>query len=174
MNDKIGDAVSRITATIGPELGMHVSAAAARFAEYCESPIETMLATALSLGMNLERWGNQPWGWWELPTGNEARQFMLPSVIPQYRWEDYRIDFAFFFEEGGKPIVFVECDGHAFHERTPEQAEHDRSRDRAALEAGIPVLRFTGREIYRDPFACAAQILRFLSDRHREMRHEAP
>ena len=53
--------------------------------------------------------------------------------------------------------VVIECDGHDFHERTKEQAVHDRKRDRAMTEAGIIVLRYTGSEIWRNPFACARQ-----------------
>lgn len=58
--------------------------------------------------------------------------------------------------------VVVECDGHEFHERTAEQAEHDRARDRAMTAAGYRVFRFTGREIRRDAARCAAEVLRYL------------
>jgi very-short-patch-repair endonuclease len=59
---------------------------------------------------------------------------------------------------GEKPII-VECDGHEFHERTKEQAEHDRKRDRRLTALGHKVLRFTGREIWRDPMKCATEAL---------------
>ena len=52
----------------------------------------------------------------------------------------------------------IECDGHDFHERTKEQAERDRSRDRWMIANGVQVIRFTGREIWRDPEECARQI----------------
>lgn len=55
--------------------------------------------------------------------------------------------------------IVVECDGHDYHERTKEQAAHDRKRDRAMTEAGITVLRYTGSEIWRNPFACAQQTI---------------
>lgn len=58
-----------------------------------------------------------------------------------------------------EPVVAViECDGHDYHERTKEQAERDRSRDRAIQEAGWLALRFTGREIHRDVWECASEV----------------
>ncbi len=84
-------------------------------------------------------------------------------IEPQAIVGDYRVDFLLTPTASGltgRKIV-VECDGHDFHERTKEQAERDRSRDRG-LTAGHTVLRFTGSEIYRNPRACAAQIETFV------------
>lgn len=67
----------------------------------------------------------------------------IPGVTPEY-------------------VCIVECDGHDFHERTKEQAIRDRARDRAFQAAGIPVFRFTGSEIYNNPFACAREVRNFL------------
>lgn len=58
----------------------------------------------------------------------------------------------------------IECDGHDFHERTKEQARHDRRRDREVQGFGLPILRFTGSEIYADAVACGHQILKFFID----------
>jgi very-short-patch-repair endonuclease len=55
------------------------------------------------------------------------------------------------------PQVIVECDGHDFHERTKEQAKRDRSRDRAFQNLGYKVFRYTGSEIFNDPFSCARE-----------------
>jgi len=90
------------------------------------------------------------------------------SVVPQYVWENSRIDFCLLGKDSPEaPIerVFVECDGHEFHERTREQAQRDRAKDRAAQGAGIPILRFTGSEIYRNPTDCLAQIMTFILNR---------
>jgi very-short-patch-repair endonuclease len=54
------------------------------------------------------------------------------------------------------------CDGHAFHERTKEQAKRDRSRDRGAQLHGLPIFRFTGSEIWNDPMGCADEVLEFM------------
>lgn len=53
--------------------------------------------------------------------------------------------------------VIVECDGHEFHERTKHQAQRDRSRDRELQRSGYRVFRFTGSELFKDPFACAKE-----------------
>lgn len=60
--------------------------------------------------------------------------------------------------EGWRRLI-VECDGHEFHERTKEQAAKDRSRDRASTLAGMEVFRFTGSELWRDPYGCAGQVI---------------
>ena len=62
--------------------------------------------------------------------------------------------------------VAIECDGHDFHERTKEQARHDRRRDRAFQVAGWSILRFTGSEISADPLDCAYQVASFLAIRN--------
>lgn len=54
--------------------------------------------------------------------------------------------------------LIVECDGHDYHERTKEQARRDRSRDRTATMDGYDSFRFTGSEIWKDPWGCAEQI----------------
>lgn len=58
----------------------------------------------------------------------------------------------------GKGVI-VEFDGHDFHERTKEQAEHDKKRDRKLTSLGYQILRFTGREVWRDPMACAMEAI---------------
>lgn len=71
--------------------------------------------------------------------------------------------FASFAEAASKLVV--ECDGHDFHERTKEQAEADKSRDRTLQSVGYNVFRFTGSKLTRDPFACARECLAFLLSR---------
>lgn len=87
-------------------------------------------------------------------------------VFPQMPLRQYRADFGLLFShQYGIDRVVVECDGHQFHEKTKEQAAHDKARDRAFLEDGWPVMRFTGAEIYRDAFRCAHQVSDFLLGR---------
>lgn len=55
--------------------------------------------------------------------------------------------------DGELPVaIAVELDGHAFHERTKEQAARDKKRDRALLSKGWTVVRYTGSEVVKDPF----------------------
>ena len=55
--------------------------------------------------------------------------------------------------------MVIECDGHYFHERTKEQALHDRERDRFMQSEGHLVFRFPGSAIYKDAFKCADECL---------------
>jgi very-short-patch-repair endonuclease len=79
----------------------------------------------------------------------------------------YRADFVIqLVTDMGQTIWGVlECDGHDYHERTKEQAEHDKTRDRYFQSIGLLVLRYTGREIWRDPFAVAVGACQILSKR---------
>ena len=145
------------------ELQAYFRYRAKALAPLCESPIELKLLTAIDFNMNLVadtvitfRIGQAG----SDPLIGLAEPCLV--IVPQYPWRDFRIDFAVFAAPGRHAQVFIECDGHAFHERTPQQAEYDRRRDRLVQEAGIPILRFTGREIYRDPFDCAAQVVNFI------------
>jgi very-short-patch-repair endonuclease len=86
-----------------------------------------------------------------------ADPIKFPIICTQDEIGPYRADFRLF---GRGSSVVVECDGHAFHERTKEQAARDKKRDRYMTEAGHKVLRFTGSEVYANPFECARQALR--------------
>lgn len=68
----------------------------------------------------------------------------------------YRLDFAL-FSTGGMKLA-IECDGHDYHERTKQQAKHDKERDRWLQGQGWFVARFTGSEIYKDPFEVVSKI----------------
>lgn len=77
--------------------------------------------------------------------------------------EACRLDFAFILMGEMCAWVNVEADGHDFHDRTKEQAQRDRRRDRILVARGFRVLRFTGSEIYRNAAHCADEILHLLS-----------
>lgn len=83
-----------------------------------------------------------------------------------------RVDFLFFALDwrGDREMwhwrkLIVECDGHDFHERTKEQAARDRSRDRRAVHEGVDCFRFTGSEIWRDPWGCAEELTNWAAKR---------
>lgn len=87
---------------------------------------------------------------------------VVPQAILQAGEVRYRLDFAVSLRRDtgeGEPVyVDVEVDGHDFHEKTKEQAEHDKERDRLVQAEGWAVARFTGSEVYRDPVACAKKV----------------
>lgn len=93
-------------------------------------------------------------------------------AFPQVCFGSYRVDFLlgylrYDFGRDEMPVVehwiVAECDGHDFHDRTKEQARRDKARDRFLVASGVKVMRFTGAEIWRDPTACAAEVLKALA-----------
>jgi very-short-patch-repair endonuclease len=87
-------------------------------------------------------------------------------ISPQFPVGNYRADFCIFMHTRfAAERLILECDGHQYHERTSDQAEHDKKRDRAFVESGLQVMRFTGTEIRRDPLACAEQAVAHLTRR---------
>lgn len=152
----VTSAAERVVAGMQHEFETGCYYAAAHFAPLVESEIELMFLTSLMMAgrlMNMKIYiaetDDPPAG----PTDI--------AVIPQYEWGGYRIDFWIRHRHCPSPI-FIECDGHDFHERTKEQAERDRAKDRAIQAAGIPILRFTGREIWRDTGAPVLELFKFI------------
>jgi len=81
-----------------------------------------------------------------------------------------RVDFAIFVPHINKlvPVVVVECDGHDFHERTPDQASRDNRRDRNLQRLGIPVLRFTATDVLRNSTDVVREIAEFVHAKLKE------
>lgn len=80
----------------------------------------------------------------------------------QYQIGRYTADFVVILnaaQDVKQPPIIVECDGHDFHEKTKEQAQHDKKRDRELQRLGYKVYRFTGSEIFRTCGACVLEAL---------------
>lgn len=126
----------------------------------CESPIERVLFAALwCLVMQNCDEIDQPWAFSFRPYHPATDKKDGIWLYQQAKILNYRVDFL--LEVWWKKqvrLIVVECDGHDFHERTKEQAAHDRSRDREMTLAGFKVLRFTGAEIWADAIMCADTI----------------
>lgn len=131
----------------------------------CQSPIEKRLADALLTDAALLE-GKAPLF---LMPGAPPPSFVSGDttliISPQRPIGAYRADFALWFCSSMKPVrMAVECDGHAFHEKTKEQAQRDKARDRYFVSRGWPVMRFTGSEIHADPAKCASEVGCFMFD----------
>lgn len=114
----------------------------------CESPLEAVFLL-----------------WWNLSERalgviyrRTQDHIVLVQQIPvEAGGQTYRLDFAFyrsgpwFLEQ--RPLLAVEVDGHAFHERTPAQVRARDTRDRALHAAGIEVLHFSYSELTEQPMA---------------------
>lgn len=157
--------VDRVTASLIDAFKGSIRYDATVLSRICESPIEVQLGCAILAHDRMDRVmranGIIVCGPKEV---SDYREDMW-LLVPQYEWEGYRIDLAIRAPRYRFKWIFIECDGHDFHERTKEQAANDRQKDRAIQASGFPVLRFTGSEIYRDPGACGDAFFEFLEQR---------
>ncbi len=137
----------------------------------CQSPLEHRLAKAFASVSRFD-WRRTDDHRWEV--GRWPGWFLVLLAQPEY--DRYRADFGistWVHPENGAPpfIVIVEVDGHDFHERTKEQARHDKSRDRFMTATEARVFRFTGSEVYHDAEACAFEVFEYalkLQQKHLE------
>lgn len=126
--------------------------------ECCRSPIEENMLRAMAFHelAHQNRWpiinGLDFW------TANPIARLVIDT---QVSIDKYVVDFLV-THQGINRSVVVECDGHDFHEKTKEQAAHDKKRDRELVLLGYTTLRFTGSEIHRDPWECATTVANVL------------
>jgi very-short-patch-repair endonuclease len=129
----------------------------------CESPIERAMATSIVMLARL-RWDHVVF----IPKGEAIRPHSpimgcsTLQVAPQFSIGKYRVDLLIGYAGAGglsEGYIAVECDGHDFHDRTKQQAQRDKSRDRDISASVAKVIRFTGSEIYRDPWKCADEAI---------------
>lgn len=123
--------------------------------EDCQSPIEKILYVACNIVFRIR--------------DNELDKSVIgTSIFPQFSIEtekkNYCADFIIVLEKFvGKCVdVIVECDGHEFHQKTKAQVERDNQREYDIKKMGYDVLRFSGSQIYNNPFKCANDIFDYL------------
>jgi very-short-patch-repair endonuclease len=134
--------------------------------ERCESPIEKLFAVAMIHPRTAREFDTRV----ELlnPKSGRVEHCQAPPMAGIYMWQQiqigpYRVDFLLDYEPGsGLPPLIVEVDGHEFHERTKEQAQRDKARDRFLVGRNYRLVRFTGSEIYADPMSAADQAIAIL------------
>lgn len=119
----------------------------------CQSPLEIKLGRAFALiGVFEPRLDGDEYsiiGAWPFAGLVLHAQPQICGIHP---------DFAL-IPESGSWRVAIEVDGHAYHERTKEQADRDRKRDRDMLREDVVMLRFTGSEVWRGADDCAREAL---------------
>ena len=125
--------------------------------EKCKSPIEQMMAIAINEWLKdkdaLET---------EFRLQIEIKKVQAQEPIKMKSGKTYIPDFTipvFNHKYKRTQAFIVECDGHEFHERTKEQVSRDNTRERELMAAGYVVIRFSGSEIYKDPFHCGFEVL---------------
>lgn len=157
------DIQDKVTESLSRKVSNLVSSAFSITEDTAESPIEQAMAAAIAVVWMMEnvRFG-LPSDLLVRPSYVDLPPILPPAdgfawLVPQYEANGYRYDLALFCP--GYKVLFIECDGHDFHERTKEQALRDRRRDRRSQQDGNRVVRFTGAEIWADAASCASEAL---------------
>ena len=121
------------------------------------SPIEQITLAGLQWARYL--YERTPPAIWDSTSGLGKPQADV-VIAPQYQTENCRIDLAVFINvfANEETKIAVECDGHNFHAKEPEQVARDTARNGDLTIAGWKLQRFTGRQIRRNPKDCAARV----------------
>lgn len=117
----------------------------------CESPIEQLLSLYLAnLNISFNDWN--PF--------IEVSPISNNQEIVCKNGKKYRLDFYFIvnYKNQGAKCFGIECDGHEFHQKTKEQVQYDNQRQRDLQNEGIEIIRFSGSEIWKNPFKCANEV----------------
>jgi hypothetical protein len=156
--------------------------------DHCESPVEQIFLAAAIDYFGLIYNEHFKRGQAIFSTNYPAADGIFTLLVePQVEIEcldaKYRADFLFSlyrFASGGQLNLWgktvVEIDGHDFHEKTKHQASRDKKRDRDLLAEGYYTLRFSGSDVFSDPFGavesvyfhmdkCAYEVLKSFEDR---------
>ena len=82
-------------------------------------------------------------------------------ILPQYQIDNFRVDFllmVLYKDQDNiivSPKLVLECDGFEFHDKTADLINKDKLRDEYLINKGFSVLRFSGKQLYHNPFECA-------------------
>lgn len=124
----------------------------------CESPVERLFVLGMSMACcHVAGFDDRPGLFWSLDGGLHGYLFGQVELTVGDR--KIRPDFLLKTEDAQ---LYVEIDGHEFHQSTRQQVARDRQRERAIAEGGDVVIRFTGSEITKDPRGCAEQAMRIV------------
>jgi len=123
--------------------------------DFCESPIEQIFSMAFNIinflyYNDILRLDEQA----EINTGKKT----------------YRVDFLFdsqgefsdFYTCQNNFKLVIECDGHEFHHATKEQVKRDNERQMNLKKAGYDIIRFSGTQLYEDPWKCAEDAIEYI------------
>lgn len=132
-----------------------------------ESPIEKMFLMEFNLIKLIKPDKLPPESYFEL-----IPQAQIVKGSHKYR-VDFKIDVDL-LDRVGMPesptetIIFIELDGHDFHEKTKQQATNDKIRERALSDKCDALLRYTGSEVYQNPYQIVSDVLKHVADKYSE------
>lgn len=126
-----------------------------------ESPIEKIFLIYLN--------DHETSPFWENSEGASlVATAQFPVIIGKH---SYRVDFSISYHDTISSLtstVFVELDGHDFHEKTKEQAANDKKRERLLMNKCDGLLRFTGSEVYHNPQKCVESALSLAREKYHQ------
>lgn len=94
-----------------------------------------------------------------------------PLLIPQkeiiIKEKHYRVDFLLIMKDlknWEKPVIkkdmlIIELDSYLWHGADPMQFTKEKERERELQKEGYKIIRFSGREVYRDVEECIDEII---------------
>ena len=96
-------------------------------------------------------------------------------IYPQYditlkNSKRYRVDFFIKYTKDWKKFnkkesVIVELDSYLWHGSTPEQFTKEKKRERDLVSEGYEIIRFSGREVYRNPEKCVNEVMNYMEEK---------
>lgn len=94
-------------------------------------------------------------------TLNFSSQEYIKAKNKTYRVDFYVDSFVVQNEEYifNKPII-IELDGHDYHS-TKEQRNYDYDRENNLKLAGYHIIRFTGSQVFNEPFSCVEKVYEY-------------
>ena len=128
--------------------------------EKCESPLEKFF---------LIEWRYQIEGY------SNPEGFPGFFIYPQFQINNFIIDFAIIYITEDEwfrncennfvnikdKILLVEIDSYIWHGAEPEQFAKEKERERCLQKEGYKLMRFSGREIYRDVEKCVKEVINY-------------
>ena len=104
-------------------------------------------------------------------------------IMPQYKIDNYRVDFLIYFHHlagwmnrekeypkyNKEKSLIVELDSYLWHGSKPAQFAKEKERERELQKEGWNVMRFSGREIYRNVGKCVEEVLEYFSKIEEQM-----
>jgi very-short-patch-repair endonuclease len=168
-----------------PVVEQQIDAAAAMVANYAAADFHDEMTYRLSFGDEghglPELAFDSPleavfWVWWNaamrVSVLFRSEAMLHRHVTVEAGGQRYNLDFVVASRKGrpGWPLIAIELDGHAFHEKTLEQVTYRNQRDRALQQAGWRVFHFSFSEFTTDPVRSIWEVVEFAQTRYRESR----
>lgn len=122
----------------------------------CESPVEKLFAIELHQELSKSLFNHFPH---YIQWSSQKEVTLFEGLNKEVT---YRLDFVIEYHNHTTSTDYlfaIEIDGHEFHQKTKEQVKRDKERDRNLMLNGITVIRFTGSEVYKNPYKCASEAM---------------